>query len=238
MVTSKNIQAQSPIYKWLPMRLLMWWITPRATDRDARFRESVIRASTLVLVSVVAIALFIIVPNFAGDEQTRTNRIVTLMTFIVLLLIPLFLAQRGQITIAGWALLMMPTFGFINLATSLGLWMNVSLFFLLLTSLYGQVVLPRKQIKYLLILNFVLIFVTQLFPTPVVTLADAPTEISSELLKQSVTIVLTVTILIVVSVLLYILRQEFDSRQDELSAFVNELESRVQERTRELDIAR
>ncbi len=238
MATLNNSQAQSPIYKWIPMRILAWWITPRATERDERFREAVIRVSTLVLVGVVMIALFIIVPNFVGDEQTRTNRIVTLLTFIVLLLIPFFLAHRGQITIAGWALLMMPTFGFLTLATSIGLWMNLSIFFLLMTSLYGQVVLPRQQIKYLLVLNFALIFVVQLFPIPVVTLAESPAEILPDLLKQPISVLLTVIILIIVSILLYILRQEFDSRQEELRRFVAELDQRVQDRTKELEIAR
>lgn len=237
-MTSNHAESKNIFQRLLTIRFLGWWLTPKATERDERFRESVIRASTLVLVSVVAVALFLIIPNFVGDEQTRTNRIVTLVTFIVLLLIPLFLAQRGQITLAGWALLMMPTFGFITLATALGLWINLSIFFLLLTSLYGQVVLPRQQIKYLLILNFALIFVVLLFPTPVVTLAESPAEILPELLKQPIAVLLTIIILIIVSVLLYILRQEFDSRQDELRLFVVELDQRVQDRTKELDIAR
>lgn len=237
-MTSNHAESKNIFQRLLTIRFLGWWLTPKATERDERFRESVIRASTLVLVSVVVVALFIIVPNFAGDEQTRTNRIVTLVTFIVLLLVPFFLVKRGQITIAGWTLLMMPTFGFITLATSLGLWMNLSIFFLLLTSLYGQVVLPRKQIKYLLILNFALIFVILLFPTPIVTLAESPAEILPELLKQPIAILLTVIFLVVVSVLLYILRQEFDSRQEELRRFVVELDQRVQDRTKELDVAR
>ncbi|MCL4255477.1 MAG: hypothetical protein KJ043_17095, partial [Anaerolineae bacterium] len=203
-MTINPIEPKNIFQRLLAVPFLGWWLTPNATERDERFRESVIRASTLVLVSMVAVALFLIIPNFAGDEQTRTNRIVTLVTFIVLLFIPLFLVQRGQITIAGWTLLMMPTFGFITLATALGLWMNLSIFFLLLTSLYGQVVLPRKQIKYLLMLNFALIFAVLLFPTPVVTLAESPAEILPELLKQPIAIVLTVIILTVVSVLLYI----------------------------------
>ncbi|MDX2078196.1 MAG: ATP-binding protein [bacterium] len=220
------------------MRFLRWWLTPNATERDERFRESVIRASSLVLIGATLIAMFFVMSAFDGNVELATNRFVTMVTFIILLLIPFFLAQRGYINIAGWALLMMPIFAFVNFSVTMGLWINLTTFFLLLVSLYGQLVLPRQQVRYLLVLSFGLVLFVQFLPNPITTLAETPAPALIGLVQRSTATALTIIFLIIVNVLLYVLRREFDSRQDELQGFVKELDNRVQERTRELDISR
>ncbi|HRF94528.1 MAG TPA: histidine kinase dimerization/phospho-acceptor domain-containing protein, partial [Aggregatilineales bacterium] len=220
------------------MRFLRWWLTPRATERDERFRETVIRTSALVLIGATLVAMVFVMSAFDGDVQLTTNRFVTMVTFIILLLIPVFMTNRGYINSAGWALLTMPVFAFVNFSLTMGMWLNLSIFFLLLTSLYGQLVLPRKQVRYLWVLAFGLIFAVQIFPDPPVTIIEAPAPALIGLLTRSTASALSVIFLIIVNVLLYVLRREFDSRQDELQGFVTELDARVQERTKELDISR
>jgi signal transduction histidine kinase len=220
------------------MRFLRWWLTPRATERDERFRETVIRTSTLVLTIVTLIAMVFVGAAFDGDVQLATNRFVTMVTFIVLLLIPSFLVHKRYVNIAGWALLMMPIFAFIDFSFTMGLWINLTIFFLLLTMLYGQLVLPRHQVKYLLVLSFGLVLLVQFLPNPITIIAESPAPTLDGLLKRPTATALTIIFLIIVNVLLYVLRREFDSRQDELKGFVTELDARVQERTRELEISR
>ncbi|PJF29091.1 MAG: hypothetical protein CUN52_10160 [Phototrophicales bacterium] len=238
MVESDNVKTQPSYHRWLLMRLLMWWITPRATERDARFREQVIRVSTMVLLTVVILVLVFLLPTFGGSDQTQLNRLVTMITFIILLFIPAVLVHNGRLNMAAWALLMMPTFAFVTLATTTGLWLSITFFFLFLVDLYGQIVLPRNQVWLLLVLTFGLVLFIQLFPEPVTQFINPPAAILNDLVKLPTATLLTIITLVIFSVLLYVLRREFDSRQDELSKFVDELESRVQERTKELEIAR
>ncbi len=105
-------------------------------------------------------------------------------------------------------------------------------------SLYGQVVLPRRQIRYLFILSFGLVLFIQFFAIPKVVLSVSPAEILPQLMTRSIASIITLVILVVINVLLYILRQEFDSRQEELQKFVVELDNRVKERTKELEISK
>ena len=220
------------------MNFIKWWLTPVVTERDTRFREGVIRVTTFSLISILTLAIIALFPFLVGDTEAQIGRMLTMMTFIVLLFVPFFLVQRGYIITAGWTLLAMPTFGFITLSLSLGIWLNISLFFLILVSLYGQVVLPRRQIRYLFILSFGLVLFVQFFAIPKVVLSVSPAEILPQLLTRSIASIITVVILIAINVLLYVLRQEFDSRQEELQSFVTELDNRVKDRTKELEVAK
>ncbi|MCU0481260.1 MAG: ATP-binding protein [Anaerolineae bacterium] len=244
-MSTDNVVMPNPQFGWSPKQFVSWWLTPRSNERGAKFRERVIRASTLILIVIVLFVIFFLFPVLEGSPEAKTNRLVTVITFEFLLLVPFFLAHRGYLVVAGWTLLAMPSFGFLTLATSLGIWLNISLFFLLLVCLYGQVVLPRQQIPYLIILSFGLVFFIQLFHIPETVLAVSPAEILQQLISLYPATILTLIMLVVFNLLLYILRREFDSRQDELQGFVSELDNRVQERTaqlqertKELDIAR
>jgi signal transduction histidine kinase len=222
----------------LPIKLIRGWISPRTTDRDERFRESVIRSSSLVLISATLIAMFFVLISYDGDVKLLTDRVATMVIFIVLLSLSAYLAHKKYITVAGWALLLMPVVAFLNFSLTMGLWINLTIFFLLLVSLYGQLVLPREHIKYLIALSFVMLLIVQFLPEPILGISSSPSIAIESLVTRRTSTALTVIFLVVINVLLYVLRREFDSRQDELRGFVAELDARVQERTAELEIAR
>ncbi|MDZ4670750.1 MAG: ATP-binding protein [Phototrophicales bacterium] len=231
-------QAVSPPFGIAPLQFIRWWIIPRTTDRDEKFRETIIRSSSLVLITATAIAMLFVLIAFDGNVKLLTDRVATMVIFISLLSLSAYLAHRKYITVAGWALLMMPSVAFINFSLSMGLWINLTIFFLLLVSLYGQLVLPREHIKYLVFLSFAMLTFIQFFPAPILGISSSPSVAIESLVTRPTATALTIIFLVVINTLLYVLRREFDSRQDELRSFVTELDSRVQERTRELDIAR
>jgi len=234
MVAQTTSQTNIPEFGWSPKKLFLWWMTPRATERDERFRERVLRFSILLQLSVTTIIIPVILILLTNGEVHNYGSIGVLYGFTI---ITIFLTYRGYRNSAAWVLLTMLLGLFLYSTVTYGLWLNLSLLALGTTSVYGHIILPRNHIRYLLLLVFSSLFATLFIPQPIPQSKEFLSTVEN-FTVPTVSFSISLLFLVIVNATLLVLRREFDIRSYELRGFVNELDQRVRDRTQELEIAR
>ncbi|MDX2078197.1 MAG: ATP-binding protein [bacterium] len=232
MVTPVIAPNNIPEFGWLPRKWLNWWLTPRATERTERFRERALRLSAFILlVSVLIYTPLGIISTFDTITGRTIERLGIVVVAYVFLAVAMLLIHKKYTIPAAWLLIAIWIGTFFSSAHNNGLWMGLSIVFLGFTIVYGQLILPGRQNVYLMIINILVILALLFFPAPAI-------NVDSGQMTLPVSVVIAVVFVVIMNALLLVLRQELQSRLVELSSFVSVLDARVQERTRELEIAR
>lgn len=235
MVAQTTAQTNTPKFGWSPKQMFLWWITPRATERDERFREGALRVSALLLLLSLTfytpLGLYIALEGATKQPELLPSRIGIIFFSFIFVGGAFLLIQKNYKITAAWLLIGVWVATFLLTTRTNGLWMNLSIVFLGIILLYGNLILPRRQIPYLWAVNLIsIILAVALSPhTP-------PENFEESMLIQPVTTLsVSITFVVVISTLLYVLRNELVSRLQELRGFVKELDNRVKERTAQLE---
>lgn len=226
------VSKQNSFNQAAPQGLIKGWFTPRAEERDLAFRERTIRVMVLL---VAALLLAAIAAVLVSPTNTPANAII----WGILLIVPAAAAiavNRGKITLAGMILTSLFVLAIVITATRNGFWGQTVLFVVMIAIPLAAVLLPRRLALGYIILMSLLHVIMVIYQT---SQGINPTTLTTNTAASPpASIILITTGFVVVTALGGYLLHEFDSRLSDLLALVANLEQRVADRTKELEVAK
>jgi|GEM_PF-959588 len=233
-----------------PISWIKWWVSPRSQNREEAFRERVIRVSVLLLLgSYIFFMVAVLLSSLASSPMTneaRTSEMMrSILNIIIFVVFIITVVALGKNTLASWLLVLIPIMTTLYLLQEAGNWTSHFGLSLVLTLLYGQLVLSKRSLPvlYLILLGIVLLSL-RVDPTHLPILREFALENESISLDVAViffpvnSFVRIAIYMIPVMIILYIQRREFDARLRDLQASNEHLEQRVEERTHDLLLAK
>jgi signal transduction histidine kinase len=204
-------------------RLLKWWLTPHATERDAAFRERSIRAGVLIILIGVSLSLIATVFVFGSPISLISLPTVTLAA-LVPCIISAFLVNRGQLLTSGWLLIAAPLIGATGLILVLrqdGVFSISGIPSFMLIAPLAALILPRSTIIPLSLILWIVHGLAQF---------GFSDQDYSEFGVTALTVVgQALIILLVEGAILRQLRVEFDARLERLTVLIQQAEQARQE---------
>lgn len=229
MVTQTSPTANIPKFGWSPIKFLRWWLSPRSTERDERFRERALRITVLLLLlTTLANTPFLITPQTTFTLDRFLSNIMLIVGAFLLLGGATWLIQKQHYIAAAWILLSILLVVFLQSGIGQGMWLGSTIALLGLTLVYGQIILPQRHSRYIIIIIIACVLITLIFQPPII-------DLNARQFTMPVAVAVGVIFAVLMNTLLSILRQELQSRLVELRGFVKELDNRVQERTAQLE---
>jgi signal transduction histidine kinase len=230
-VSNKPLQAAIPALNWSPLTWWQWWITPRATSREAAFYERNTRGLALLLMATLIAASLAFFPSgvLAGYE--------TIMAFFIFFIaIAMTAIAAGYIGIASWMLASIQLLvAFTTLYTS-GYWAPNAIGMLIVTPIVTALLVRTNFAKLFFAVTVFMLFAGVAHyqeSIGFVSIFDSNYSFSTP--SGATTFFLILMIMFVGSGSYFLF--EFRSQQNDLHQMVNTLEQRVSERTHALTIA-
>jgi signal transduction histidine kinase len=210
-----------------PMKRWNTWLTPRATNRDERFRERTIRG-TAILMAFIALTLGIMFIAFQTPQRVPQALLMLAICGAALVAI-----HKGHAQIAGWLVISIGITFSMTTQLQVGYWATGTIAASILTLITSSLLLPPRAARLTPVLLTV-IYTILAFWVESRGIISPLSGVSANALGASISFI--VIILTVAGAQSYLLN-EFNSQRQELKDLIETLEDRVLERTRDLQIA-
>jgi signal transduction histidine kinase len=226
-----------------PRTWWQWWMTPRATDRETAFREQILRFSVVFITATYGIISVLRTFDHGTwlDDTNATSESVFLLRGILIVggIGISLLFQR--IKLAAWITMLLPISGYVLISYNNGGWTITAAYSMILMIVWGQLILDRNHLPALLVVSIVLVIFSAVSVPPSTVLlhefalqTSAIPENVANIFNRITPLGLHAFYAIPIFVLLSFQRSEFDRRLRDLEAANQDLERRVEARTREL----
>lgn len=209
--------------------LIVKWLTPKATDREARFRERTIRGA-IVIMTIVAVSLLFL--QLSLGSINRAYQSVVMLGFVA---VATWAVNKQRLIIASWSLVSLAIVYFVSTEVQAGYWLPGTFIAVVAALLLGAMLLPPRGAITLPVILTVLYAAGAFWANDhgVVSPLSPDNSYSN---PGSASLSFAIVIFLLSSIGYYLLH-EFLAQRSELKHLVETLEDRVAARTRDLGVA-